>query len=147
MKYWFLWVLIPLPLAGAVALYFYPKVLTGDYAEITIDSIASPGPGEVELRFHGRLSQMTYFSGGAWERGEEGPGFAGRPRRLEDHVMKVYTIRNDRGDLASSAEALGRLRVQAGRSYRIRPNRPLTIFKYDTFDGDVAELTFTVLPH
>lgn len=147
---WFLWPLILLPLAGTIFLFLCPKILTGDYAEITIDSIGSPEPGMVEILYHGQISHGTHFSGstpGAVS--TEGSTFAGvarRPWRLEECKMTIYTIRNEAGKLATPQEALGRLSVQIGKTYRIRPGRPLALLRYIASDGDLAEMSLAVWP-
>ena len=140
---WFLWPLIALPLGGAAVLFLYPKLLTGDFAEITIESITSPAPGEAEIRYRGRISHGTGLTGSLCT---ELPGIARRPRRLEGASLTIYTLRNERGDLGTPAEVLGRLSVQPGKSYRIRPDRPLALFRYVAFDGAQAEMTLSVWP-
>ncbi len=151
---WFLWPLILLPLAGATLLYFcYPKLLTGDYAEITVESVTSTRPGEVEIRYRGRISRGTWFDGGPvgrWGCDPTSPEF-GRPLRIEEVdgpvVLKIYTIRNDQGSLGTPGEVFQRISVQPGKTYRIRPDRPLTLFRYIAYDGVDVEKSLRVGSH
>lgn len=148
---WFLWPLFLIPLAGGAIFLLFPKVFTGDFAEITIDSVKSPAPGEVEIRYRGRISSGTWIDAGISYREYTPPSrFPARPQRLEgngtDQAMNFYTIRNDQGELATPEEVLRRMRVQAGRTYRIRPDRPLTLFRYMSFDGEVVERALHVGP-
>ncbi len=151
---WFLCPLILLPLAGAAAFLLCPKIYTGDFAEITIESITPTRPGDIVIRYRGRMSVGSRLEEVVRRhdreyrtaRGRTNGRLRGRPAAVEPQTLPIYSICNERGLPGQSAETLARLQVQAGRSYRIRPGRPLTIYRYAASDGVLTERYLEVLP-
>jgi hypothetical protein len=153
---WFLWLLVLLGVVASAAFLFLPKLVTGDFAEITIDAVTPTGPGEVEIRYRGRISTGTWLSTARpWDSFRSGfeakPGLSsclGRARPLAANggasCLMIYSIRDDQGRLAGPDDARDRISLKPGQSYLVRPSRPACIYRYTTSEGESTELSFKV---
>jgi hypothetical protein len=56
----------------------------------------------------------------------------------------IYSIRDDQGRLAGPDDARERIALKPGRSYLVRPGRPVCIYRYTPSEGEPTELTFKV---
>ena len=122
----------------------FPKLITGDYCQITIVSIHVDERGQTELIWKGVHSSGTsHYSWGsvngvrqAGGGGGSGGGFPAWPVTCGATVH--FPLKSHDEDV-DRATLLSRLKVLEGETYMIRPGKPLTFYQFRDSDGTLYE--------
>lgn len=133
--------------AGALLLLGYlgfPKIFTGDYADIKIESIAATSDGKVTLRIAETISCGTpvfvqIFKDRKYAGGSRGEGRGTFPRRPSHEESAVtFDLNPERTPVAGRFEdsiLFKRLLVRAGEFHPLRADQMLTLFDFRAADG------------
>lgn len=127
----------------------FPKLITGDYYQLTVASIQVDECGQTEVKVEGTKSCNTtdslwfYVNGIRQSGGGVGwsSGFPGWPGASASTVVFPLDPQHKDRDRAT---LLGRLKVVEGETYMVRPGNPLTLYLFTEEDGTVYEARIEV---
>lgn len=128
----------------AVACIAFPKILTGDFADITVQGITTTPNGKVTVRFTSRASCGTpifvqlfknkHYVGGTRE--ENNGGFFRRPVSREQTIsFNLNPEGAPAGARFEDSPLYARLLIQAGHVYHLKGQQVLTLFNFSAGDG------------
>lgn len=147
-------VLLGLMLAALLALLACPKILTGDFYEITFDSIVVHPDAKVDLHYRERFSHGTEMleestTNGRMNssRGVSHNGFPGRPGTGEGgHSFWLASTAEKKRGGTDSPEIRKRLMLEVGKIYRLQDREKFVYFRSRDLDGSVREAYLEVNP-
>ena len=127
----------------ACALWMFPKILTGDYADITIGQIHIEPNGQVTLDYSAVSSGGTpllsgFYVGKKYQGGgfDEGGGFLGRPRRSSSVVVILLNPESvPAADKAAAPSWPQRLLVHENEKKHLRAGERLYFYDFQAADG------------
>jgi hypothetical protein len=134
--------LVALALGGCL-LWMFPKMITGDYAEITIGKIGTEPNGEVSVQYSSEASSQTpvleaFYSGDKYEGGGSGTGggLFGRPVKGGAGVMFMLHPETMHGPDEMPKEIWAkRLLVHEDQKIRLHGGERLYFYNFVTADG------------
>ncbi len=139
--------LIVLPLscviaAGAV-LALFPKIITGDFCDVTFTQLDVAADGHVEFTYLTRTSSGTNkfgrFSVDGVIQAEGGGGSSGFPAWPSSGSSSgSFSLDPDRVGL-DNATLWARLRVQRQVTYTVRRNQPVILYRFTSESGHAHE--------
>jgi hypothetical protein len=143
-------VLVTILLLGGGTVVLFPKLVTGDYARITVDYIQINAEGEAGLAYPGTQSSGTWVTERFLVDGQGEPPLSGRdsggfpPWPESCPGTLTFTLFDVRDRAAGKrvperAELAERMTVTVGETYVVRPGRPLTVFRFTDSHGRVHE--------
>lgn len=131
---------------GVIVLIFvvYPKIITGDYADVIIKSVAASSSGDVTLRIATTASADTpvliqIFKDRKYVGGIRDDGHGGWWRRPVNRLNVVsFDLNPEKTPVNGNFEdspLFKRLLVQPGKIYHLRGEETLRLFDFQTADG------------
>jgi hypothetical protein len=144
-------------LLSGIYLTFNPNLITGRSARVTITSITIDEQAGAKVSFDGTCSGNTWegfrmiTDGVGQDRGGAmgGGGFPGFPARINMTVGFDLVGPGDRGpdrQIPDRETLAKRILVEAGRTYVVRVDRPLTLYRFTDGDGHVHEGQVVIYP-
>jgi hypothetical protein len=138
-------------LVGGLVISLFPKLVTGDYCQVTIDSIQIEDNGLATIAYTTMTSNGTclasrYTVDGAIQGGasSEAHIFPPRPSRgahndvfaLDPDLLRPFTALDQ---APRDGTRGGRIKVMEKQTYDVWPDEPLTLYHFEGADGKVYE--------
>lgn len=134
-------VLAPLLLMGYLA---FPKIFTGDYADIRIEGVTAAADGKVTLHMaktasYGTPVSVQIYKDRNYAGGTRSAGGGTFPRRpSQDELTVAFDLNPERAPAAGRFEdsnLFKRLLVKAGQVHHLQGEQVLTLFDFRAADG------------